>query len=353
MIAAVTAQVRATLQQQLADPATGGVMGAIGSAVNTVAGAVSSAVSSVVDAAGGALSSLASALFKRGPGSAAGAGAALGRSFSGGGRPLEGDVRGRMESALGADFTGVRVHSGPAAADAVQGLGSLAVTVGDDVAFAPGQYRPGNPVGDALLAHELSHVVQQRGGSGGTQQESALEADADASAAAAVAELWDSSGGKRGIRRMPRLQSPIALRSCAPAKSAPTDPHGRYEFYLEDGAKRLGSAGFGTPLGSDFEDHLDKQWWEWDNDPVYSRLLRVKAGKSSSAAVDALFNNLDKWKVDCDHLIQLAHIWAQRNKVFPAASRLPGRLAPIGRGDHAGKHEVLGVVGLVFADCAR
>ena len=40
-------------------------------------------------------------------------------------------------------------------------LGARAVTVGEHVAFAPGEYRPGTPVGDALLAHELAHVGQQ------------------------------------------------------------------------------------------------------------------------------------------------------------------------------------------------
>ena len=77
------------------------------------------------------------------------------------GAPLPGGVRTRMEGAFGADFSGVRVHADSPAASRIQ---ARAFTHGSDVHFAPGQFQPGSPGGQHLLAHELTHVVQQSGG---------------------------------------------------------------------------------------------------------------------------------------------------------------------------------------------
>jgi len=65
-----------------------------------------------------------------------------------------------MEALFGADFSDVRIHVGPAAAD----IGALAFTRGSDIFFAPGQFDPGGARGRDLLAHELTHVLQQRAG---------------------------------------------------------------------------------------------------------------------------------------------------------------------------------------------
>jgi hypothetical protein len=102
---------------------------------------------------------------------------------SSGGRPLPDAVRGKMEAALGADFSGVRVHVGPQA----ERIGAIAFTVGSDIYFAPGRYQPGTIQGQQLLGHELTHVVQQRAGrvrnplAAGLAvvQDRALEAEAD------------------------------------------------------------------------------------------------------------------------------------------------------------------------------
>ena len=102
---------------------------------------------------------------------------------SGGGRPLPEAVRGKMEAALGADFSNVRVHVGPQA----ERIGAIAFTLGSDVYFAPGRYQPDTAHGQQLLGHELAHVVQQRAGrvrnplgSGiAVVQDHALEAEAD------------------------------------------------------------------------------------------------------------------------------------------------------------------------------
>jgi hypothetical protein len=79
------------------------------------------------------------------------------------GRPLDGDTRDRMEARFGADFGGVRVHTDAQAADSARALEAKAFTVGPDIVFADSAYAPDTPEGDELLAHELTHVVQQQG----------------------------------------------------------------------------------------------------------------------------------------------------------------------------------------------
>jgi hypothetical protein len=81
----------------------------------------------------------------------------------GGGQPLPDGVRGSMESKFGQDFGGVRVHTGAGSAGAARSLNAQAFTTGQDIHFGAGQYRPGTPAGDKLLAHELTHTVQQTG----------------------------------------------------------------------------------------------------------------------------------------------------------------------------------------------
>jgi hypothetical protein len=81
-----------------------------------------------------------------------------------GGRPLEGKVRRRMESAFGTDFGNVRVHVG-AQSDALnERVQARAFTTGSDIFVRRQDYAPGAPSGQRLLAHELAHTVQQTGG---------------------------------------------------------------------------------------------------------------------------------------------------------------------------------------------
>ncbi len=76
------------------------------------------------------------------------------------GQPLPAAVRQKMESFFGTSFGDVRVHVGSQAS----AIGALAFTQGSSLYFAPGQYNPNTPRGQQILAHELTHVVQQRAG---------------------------------------------------------------------------------------------------------------------------------------------------------------------------------------------
>ena len=79
------------------------------------------------------------------------------------GRPLDASARRSLEARFGYDFSGVRIHDDARAAEAASSIDAAAFTVGEDVAFAAGRYDPRTAEGRRLLAHELSHVVQQRG----------------------------------------------------------------------------------------------------------------------------------------------------------------------------------------------
>ncbi len=85
--------------------------------------------------------------------------------ISSGGRPLEPDVRTNMESRLGHDFGDVRVHDDGAASDSARAVNAHAYTVGSNVVFQRDKYDPSSADGQVMLAHELTHVVQQRSGS--------------------------------------------------------------------------------------------------------------------------------------------------------------------------------------------
>lgn len=82
------------------------------------------------------------------------------------GRPLDPGTREFFESRLGHQFGGVRVHSDARAAESAQAVNALAYTVGQDIVFGPGRYAPATQTGRQLLAHELTHVVQQSGAAG-------------------------------------------------------------------------------------------------------------------------------------------------------------------------------------------
>ncbi|MEM8900462.1 MAG: DUF4157 domain-containing protein, partial [Bacteroidota bacterium] len=82
-------------------------------------------------------------------------------SSKGGGTALPSNTQSQMEGAFGADFSGVRVHNDTSAVQMNQELGAQAFTHGNDIYFNRGTYNPGSTEGDRLLAHELTHTVQQ------------------------------------------------------------------------------------------------------------------------------------------------------------------------------------------------
>jgi len=80
------------------------------------------------------------------------------------GQPLAESARRTLEPRFGHDFSAVRVHDDSQAAESASAVNALAYTAGNHIVFGPGQYTPGTKDGNRLLAHELTHTIQQTGG---------------------------------------------------------------------------------------------------------------------------------------------------------------------------------------------
>jgi hypothetical protein len=156
---------------------------------------------------------------------------------NGGGRPLPDAVRGRMEGALRADFSNVRVHVGPQA----ERIGAIAFTIGSDIYFAPGRFEPDTACGRQLLGHELAHVVQQRQGrvrnpmgSGvAVVRDRVLEAEADRLGQRAAAYRFEVQA--KMARGAAQPSAPV--RISPPISAVP----GRHRLLPGAGGRRVGS----------------------------------------------------------------------------------------------------------------
>ena len=88
----------------------------------------------------------------------------VGHELASPGQPLDESSRGFFEGRFRRDLGQVRIHTGSRAADSARSIGARAYTSGHHVVFGRGEYRPGSDTTRRLLAHELTHVVQQRAG---------------------------------------------------------------------------------------------------------------------------------------------------------------------------------------------
>jgi hypothetical protein len=147
----------------------------------------------------------------------------------GGGQPLEGALQEQMSASLGHDFSRVRVHTDSEADALNQQLQAKAFTTGADIFFKRGVYNPGSTSGRELIAHELSHAVQQStgrvsGGGGGMTvcpTGDAFEQEADALAQKAASAGYDALAQDephRGQTAPPSMlqpgkQRPLAARA--------------------------------------------------------------------------------------------------------------------------------------------
>jgi hypothetical protein len=219
------------------------------------------------------------------------------------GRSLEGGVKSGMEAAYGVDFSDVRVHTGGRAAQAADSVDARAFTVGQDVAFGAGEYQPGSPIGDALIAHELAHVMQQRNGTpagsptapalrgraGGNQD--AFEEEADQSAMSAVLAMW--TGKKEAIQQigmdaLPQLRTGLSLQRCSKPKGKEIEPTGKQmgeknvEGMEKANTKDENNPNAGIWYWFEYKDKVDEgaSGFKWDPDYItgYTKAPFTKTG---------------------------------------------------------------------------
>jgi hypothetical protein len=136
----------------------------------------------------------------------------IGEQLSATSQALDGEPRFFMEDRFGMDFSSVRIHTGQEAHLAARVLRADAFTIGNHIFFAEGQFDPGTTGGKSLLAHELTHVVQQGNATvslnspvASSQVEAGLEAEADAMAQRV-------SGEPSGIYAASRTVTPTRSR---------------------------------------------------------------------------------------------------------------------------------------------
>jgi hypothetical protein len=150
------------------------------------------------------------------------------------GRPLEPVLRQDLEQRFGYDFSRVRVHSGAAAEQSARDVNAHAFTVGHNMVFGASRFAPGTHEGRRLIAHELTHVVQQSGADGirvsKSDEKRGLSASYNRTArkfrpaaapALRVARQVAPAFGKACARRMPGgPPDPCQLARCSPAQQA-------------------------------------------------------------------------------------------------------------------------------------
>lgn len=121
----------------------------------------------------------------------------------GGGQPLDGAVQARMSDATGHDFSGVKVHTSAESDTLNRELGAKAFTTGQDVFFRSGAYQPQSSDGQELIAHELTHVVQQSSGTVSSGEGMTVNPPGDAyeQEADSVSKSVMSSGAGASIQR--------------------------------------------------------------------------------------------------------------------------------------------------------
>jgi outer membrane protein OmpA-like peptidoglycan-associated protein len=157
------------------------------------------------------------------------------------GRPLDPEARAFMEPRFGHDFSQVRLHSDTAAAESARALNANAYTVGQDIVFGSGKLAPATKDGARLLAHELTHVVQQGQSAQQIQRDDKGSDDDREYATGAEVEkalinylnnAWDVQGGRE-------LQVDDNVRTALSKLATAVKPEELLRVSIEDFAKRV------------------------------------------------------------------------------------------------------------------
>jgi len=173
------------------------------------------------------------------------------------GKPLDATARAFFEPRFGHDFSRVRVHTDAHAAKSARDVHALAFTVGRDMVFGEGQYAPHSSAGQRLLAHELSHTIQQSGHTSFMPRGLELgrandryEQEADRVANRIMAVPPHSTGdGKRGLDTTASLRA--GPRQVARQLATPTD-------VAESGRPALSGESGATPMSAGPECSLSR-----------------------------------------------------------------------------------------------
>jgi len=159
------------------------------------------------------------------------------------GRPLDPEVRAFMEPRFGHDFSQVRLHSDTAAAESARALNAHAYTLGQDIVFGSDKFAPATKEGARLLAHELTHVVQQGQGAqqiqrddkgAGDDPEFATGEEVEKALVNYLKTAWEVQGG-----RELQVDEDVKTAVSKLAGIVAIDPNDLRRMSIEDFAKRV------------------------------------------------------------------------------------------------------------------
>lgn len=220
------------------------------------------------------------------------------------GTPLPSAPRVLLEAGLGRDFKGVRVHTDHAAGELTEHLGANAFTLGRDIFFAPGRYRPDTEAGRRLLAHEAAHVLQQEF-TAPTDEPLALvsspdlEAQADDTAAAVVEgrSLAPVLGRAQGIQRQVAPALPRRMQANLPGEPAEGYESPRPKYTEFDRETLHAQVKARTTENATTVENFQKDW--------AAELLRLWTGYATDEMAKAASHaSLDLWEKLAKFIIQ-------------------------------------------------
>jgi hypothetical protein len=195
--------------------------------------------------------------------------AAVDDVLSSGGQPLDSATRAFFEPRFGYDFSNVRVHADDRAAESAKAVKARAYTVGEHVVFGARQFSPGTTHGRQLMAHELTHVIQQ-GGADSTivSQEDSETGDSTLRKHETIAA--DETVGDISRQAIPKLSSGLMLQRAACPCCADSISIGNISRI--DNATHMGhsfdvSLGLGYPASGP-PGSCTLEWWEKTNVPA-------------------------------------------------------------------------------------
>jgi hypothetical protein len=181
----------------------------------------------------------------------------VGQVLNSPGQPLDPTTRDFMETRFGHNFSQVRVHTGPTAAESARSISALAFTSAHNIVFGSGQYSPGTNEGRKLLAHELTHVLQQGTGESAIQRD---EAPVDVAAKASEVEqlVFPGNDENGALDKLKALDMAVLLKVVEQlyddAGSGGTDEGKRRAFGLLNGDLVPPAPGAGASPGQSLTD---------------------------------------------------------------------------------------------------
>ena len=163
------------------------------------------------------------------------------RAMRGGGHPLSAAARQFFEPRFGEDFSEVRIHNDFQAAGLARSINARAFTSGRDIAFAPGEYAPTTRSGQRLLAHELTHVLQQNDSPAGRMSPYRGDASTPLEKTRRIPPGIARIQPTGAVPLLQRSSIPVSTPSCAVSLQSPADPPAGWSA-LEDQARSVDDA---------------------------------------------------------------------------------------------------------------